>query len=742
MTVTRRGLLAAAGLASLAGCDGRRPGSTADGPVTFDGGSAATFAHAVESAAEADEPLVVAEGTHRFDPMGPATGGGAHPHVDVVDVEGATIEGEGATIVFTNPTRAGMRFTGGADVTIRDLAFDYDPVPFTQGEIVGLSGDRRTIEVELDDGFPPLDHEMFEVADGFYALLHRPDGEFVRGIRKRGNWDHHLRDVSRVDDGTYRASLTEESSTEGLQEGRRVTVLARNNATALAFHKVDRPTLSGVRIHAANGAAFATTVCSDPVYRDCVIAPPAGSNRQIGADADGIRAINCLGSVTIEGCRHEYLGDDSVVVQHTMTSVTAVRDERTVAVADWHPFVAMAGDVLDAMSPTGVDKGALPPIDHVRDRFPTPGERGKPATITFPEPIDGRLAEGDFLRNRATGSGNFVVRDCEFREHRANLIRIAASRGVVEDNVLEGCSISPVELETDTSGHFSPKGWVRDVTVRNNRISRAGLAYFAGGDPAGVHVHHNPAPDVETEGRPNRRIAIVGNDVSDSAARGIDVEAAESVRIEGNELADLNRMDYDEMSGYGLSVVDSADVAVEGNRVEGSSDALDGFGWARRSESVSTANNELVVDGESREARLVSLVPLTLSFSGTVSWAERDPGNGDERPLAFYCFELVVVGDDGESRRVDVGGSGAAVVLEGGVFGPPSIDGRTGRWFGGESAETRLYLPSRTVEDATTVRLVGIPMDGGISVSVEVDGREGSTTFGTREPGTFEVDLA
>lgn len=737
MPLSRRRLLAVVGLTGLAGCEGQQAGSTADGPVTFDGGGAAAFRQAIREAAGGT--LVVEPGTYRLDPMGPATGGGAHPHVEVASVEDVTVDGEGATIAFTNPSRAGIRFVGGGPVTIRDLAFDYDPTPFTQGEIVWLAEGRRTLEVALDDGFPQLDHEMFEEANGFYTLLHRSDGEFIRGVRKRGNWDHHLTDVSQVDERTYRVSLTEESSTEGLAVGNRVTVLARNNETAVAFHKVEAPTLEGVHVRAANGSAFATTVCSDPVYRDCVIAPPSGSDRQIGGNADGIRAINCKGSVTIEGCRHESLGDDSVVVQHTMTSVTEIVDERTVAVAVWHPFVVGDGDVLDVMSPTGVDKGTLPPIAGSIDRFGSPHGRGKPETITFAEPVADRVSVGDFVRNRATGSANFVVRDCEFREHRANLVRIAASEGVVEDNVLVGCSINPVELETDTSGHFAPKGWVRDVSVRGNEIKRAGLAYVTGANPVGIHVHHRPAPGVATEGRPNRRIEIVGNDVSDSATRGIDVEAAADVRIAGNDLSGLNQMTYGQLSGYGLAVVGSADVTVEGNRVSGSAEALDGFGWARENESVAASGNELVVDGQSRAAHLVTFVPVTLSFSETVSWAERDPGNADERPLAFYCFELAFVRDDGSTHTVDVGGGD--VIMDGGVYGPPSIDGRSGRWFGGESGEVTLSMPQRAVEGATAVRLVGIPMDPGIAVTIEADGRSGSVTFGTLEPGEFVVEL-
>lgn len=710
-------------------------------PRVFDGGDVESFAAALRAADDSGGRLVVEEGRYRFDPLNPRADPGLNAHAEFRNVEDVTVEGNGARFVFTNPLVATFVFEGGTDVTLTDLSLDYDPLPFTQGTITDRASSPPTVELSLDDGFPALDHGMFSEAAEVYGLVHEPDGDFVRGIRKRGSWDPRVVGVSEVGDRTYEVRIDDAFGSGGLVEGRRLTVLARNNAGGVFFEGVDSPTLRNVSVHATNGAAIVMSVCKDPVVRNCVVAPPEGSERHIGANADGIRVVNCRSSAVVEGCRHEYLGDDSLVVQHTMSPVTSVVDERTVEVADVHPFVVGTGDVLECMSPDGIVKGALSPVADYEERFSTPRDREKPETITFEDPVANVLSEGDFLRNRATGSRNFAVRDNEFRNHRANLVRIAASHGVVENNTLEGCSINPIELETDTYGHFAPKGWASDVTVRNNEIARAGLAYFAGANPVGIHVHHRPAPEHTSEGRPNHDISVENNEIAESAAGAIHVEATESIRIDGNTMTGPNRMDFPGFADVGVSLHDVADATVTGNAVRGSEGSVDHFGTRRSSRRIVETNNELVVDGEPAPAELVALRPVKLAFDRTVRPSDVNPGSGDDRPLAFRCSRIALVDSSGDAVvRIDVGGEESGVSFGSGVW-PPSSDGDW-RWFGGAAETAVLYFAEADLEEATELRLRGYPMVEDVSAVVYVrDRRAAEVSFGRRETRTFVVPL-
>lgn len=718
-----------------------RSSETTEPPV-FDGGGTRDFVEAIELLNKVGGgTLEIEPGTYQFDEISGQYPSG--PHASLTSPTDLTIQGNGATIEFTNPTMMGLEFVDGANLTIRDLTFDYRPVPFSQGEIIALSREQRTLRVRVDEGFPSLAHEMFDIPNDVTALIHRPDGEFIRGVRKRGRWDAAMAAMTRIEPGVFELELTDDSSWTGLKKGRRLTVLARNNRSALYFYKIDGLELEEVTVRAANGAAIGTGVCTDPVFRNCVIAPPPNSNRQISADADGIRVINAMSSTSVEGCRHEKLGDDSLVVQHTLGKVTDIEDDRTVTVKDTHPFVVAESDRLDGLTPTGREIGLLPTIESLEywhESFP--GERGKPERITFEDPISDRVSVGDFLRNLETGSQNFTIRNNEFREHRANLIRIASSKGVIEDNILVGCSINPIELETDTAGHFAPKGWVRDVIVQNNTIARPGLSYVTGSSPAGIRVHHRPAPGTPTRGRPNRNITIRNNTVKEGASLGIEIDAAKDVRIEGNDLSALSQLDFGPLSRYGIGIDHSANVTVVDNEVSGTKEELLGFGWYRDSTEVIASSNFLRIGGNSKSADFVEWTPLTLEYDKTVSWSERNPESSDDRPLAVFCFEIKFMDGQRTSAVIDVGAEEGQTLFEKGAYTKTTEYGDTGRWFGGPGAKTVMYFPAATIQNASKMELHGLPMDESISMTASIDGDQTDTiTFGTTDVQRFSVDL-
>ncbi|MFC7060215.1 hypothetical protein [Halovenus salina] len=387
----------------------------------FDGGDLESFVDAVMTAAEIGGGTVVVEpNTYRFEPL---QGGGANWHALLQSVENVTIEGNGATFVLTNPSIGGFRFIGGSDITIRDLILDYDPVPFTQGRLETVLSDDGTLTLTLDEGYPTLDHSIFQRADSVYAMVHEPDGQFFSGVRANGPPEKYFSDIKHTGGRAYRFSLDSNSNFRGLAEGRRLTVVARNNGAVLSMYKTENPNFENVTIRTASGADFSVQVCESPTFRDCTVAPPPNSDRQLSSVADGIRITNCLERSTVENCYHDSLGDDSVAVDNRMTTIRRFQDDRTVEVKEIHPFVVKAGDSLEALSPTGVRKTDLPPVESVQGPSASVGDRVKPITITFEEPVREALAEGDFLGNTATNSENYTIRNNEFRNHRANLIR-------------------------------------------------------------------------------------------------------------------------------------------------------------------------------------------------------------------------------------------------------------------------------------------------------------------------------
>lgn len=682
--------------------------------VVFNSGDGPAFADAVRTAASLGVPLVIDPGTYEFDPVSPQSGRQKYSHLEFREVEGLTIEGNGAKITFTDPQAGGLRFTASQDITIRDLTLDYDPVPFTQGEITAVSTSDHTLTVALDAGYPDLNHEMFGAAAEVYGLVHQSDGNFITGIRTDGSPDKFFATTESVDRRKFRLKLTGHSDFTGIAVGNRLSIVARDNQTALRCYKVTNPTFENVTIRTSNGAAFVMGVCETPSFQGCTITPPPNSDRQIASVADGIRITNCIGGSTIENCRHERLGDDSIAVDNHMATLTGFESDRTVTVDGVHPFVVKAGDALDAISPSGIIRGTLPPIKSYEALFPPVGDRGKPETITFEEPVRDTLEAGDYLSSTVADSSGYTIRNNTFRNHRANLIRANTSNGLIKDNTLDGVDGNAIELHTGTRGYWPPTCWVTDVTVRGNKIRRAGMRYIAGDEAAAIYLHHETPSGVATEARPNQDITIVDNDIANCASIGIKAEATEGLQVKGNSMRALNQLDY-ENGGFGIDIANIQNGTVQANNVTGSSELLSSFGIRRSCEQITATENTTTVDGTDREGELVYLVPVTFRFNRSVS-----AGN---RQLTFRCFSLSLLDDSGGViRKTNVGGDISGITFGEGVDAREQHDGQTWRWFGPEDEISVLYIYSDDLERATALRLDGYAIENGIAASVSVDG--------------------
>jgi hypothetical protein len=687
--------------------------------VVFSGGDAAAFGDALQTAA--DNPgstLEIEPGTYRLDPSSYDLNTGTDAHFELVGFSDVTIEGNGATLVFTDPTLGMLHFYGSEGLTVRNLTLDYDPVPFTQAKIQSVSREDRSVVVQLEDGYPALEHPMFDT-EKVWGSTHTSDGEFVTGVTADRNPDKEFAAVEHQGDGTYRLRIRESSSLAGLKPGRRLAIVARAGNHALQFQNVDRPVVENVTIRASIAFALVFAVCDRPVAENCTIGPRADTDRLIGSDADGIHCLNCRRGPRIENCDIHHLEDDGIVVATHMCIVDDFIDDRTVRVTQEPPVTVAPGDSLRAMSPAGAVTRDVPPVADVDYVFKNELSPGRPRTITFESPIRDVLQTGDYLLNEAAANHGYTVRNNTIRNNRASLVRLASGRGEFVDNELSGSSLAAVELECDTSGTWTPKGWLYDVEIANNIVSRSGLNYInlqSLGAPA-FHILHRAGGDGGAT--PHRDVTIRDNQVTESGDLGVLVEDATDVTVTNNDLSDLNHLDLDYFlgrAGYGLGFTNVDGATVSNNTVTGSAASLADFGWQSRSSGLSMSGNKLVVDGEASPATLAAPTPVRLEFDRTVS------PTGDSRDLAVYCAALSFHDERGDSiMEIDVGGAEDGVSFDRGVFPPEDVGGGTRRWFGGSERTAVVQVSSDVVAAATELRLDGSPIESGLSVRAIVD---------------------
>ena len=173
------------------------------------------------------------------------------------------------------------------------------------------------------------------------------------------------------------------------------------------------------------------------------------------------------------------------------------------------------------------------------------------------------IEAGDWVTIPATGTHGFVIRDCEFRDHRARGMRIQASHGVIEGNRLSGLQGAGITIGPEF-GYWREANWVEDLIVRDNvieEIGRGNITQEAWGFAlAGITVFGRGEPDVEcTPG--NRAIVLSGNTIEDCPTAAISVTCSREVQVNGNRIAHTNYRD----GGAPIAVSGSEQVLVDGN---------------------------------------------------------------------------------------------------------------------------------------------------------------------------------
>ncbi|MCJ7822798.1 MAG: hypothetical protein MUQ26_06975, partial [Armatimonadetes bacterium] len=69
------------------------------------------------------------------------------------DAQNVVLNGHGSTLVFTERTDGGVYLTDSRGIELRELSIDFDPVPFTQGEVVAMDQTGAWYDIRIDAGY-------------------------------------------------------------------------------------------------------------------------------------------------------------------------------------------------------------------------------------------------------------------------------------------------------------------------------------------------------------------------------------------------------------------------------------------------------------------------------------------------------------------------------------------------------------------------------------------------------------
>lgn len=463
-------------------------------------------------------------------------------------LNGVTIDFTGVEFLGSVNTRM-LEIEHCADLTLKGLTIDYDPLPFTQARIVEVDEDKNWT-VKIIEGYPT---EGIGNGDECWPIqVYGKDSlELVNPMRFRDEIA-----VTRVNEDTFRI-------TGGTDRRGEVGDIAVFTCCNYRDEKTGRQLGQGhaiysnecVNLHIEDFTFYSTRsmACweygnNKTVYKNCRMTrrPPEtdhvkrGLKRLRSGNHDAFHSRYATVGPQIIGCYAHYHCDDCVNVTGLYSVVTETngKELRVLALSNgkWLPTAGESIQIMtyDGQCPPDATVLSVEPLGERTDEDKVYAESlelwpGIPNGLrhVFRMTIDREvsLPRGSLvIGNSRCGSG-FLVKDCDFGHTRARGILTKGSHGAIENNTITDCSslgmwIAPNYL-------WLEGGCSSDLKITGNRL--------IGNRGGGIAISGIPGTKVALPADSHRDIVISGNTITGPGA-AIQVTGCTNLEISDNIL--------------------------------------------------------------------------------------------------------------------------------------------------------------------------------------------------------------
>ena len=177
----------------------------------------------------------------------------------------------------------------------------------------------------------------------------------------------------------------------------------------------------------------------------------------------------------------------------------------------------------------------------------------KTATVTFEHALD--VPAGAKVGNpRADGAG-YIISGCHLGDTRSRGILVKSDRGMIKNNVIDGCGMSAVSIGPEYYWGEADYAW--NVIVADNILRGNGQAGYGGGC---VLIHGDGAIG-------NRDIVVRGNRFESNYQGDIDAQWTEGLTISGNRIVGATTWPPTIRNQSPIAVANCRRVAFRGNSV-------------------------------------------------------------------------------------------------------------------------------------------------------------------------------
>jgi hypothetical protein len=439
------------------------------------------------------------------------------------------IQGQGTAetkLIVSDPRAGVFRLQGCDGVFLKDFSIDYNPLPFTQGTIVGKSYSSGYFDLDIDPCFPLLSESWFAEAEYKWGMIFEPD----KPLLKAGAPDHvFINSWSHLHDRVWRLYPTDShrSGITYMDIGDRFVHLARGGNHTVYFYGCRNSGIENVTVYAAPVCVAASVSNSCMIIRSLTVQRLPDSARLLSTNADAYHCQRNRRGTLIEDCYFNGMADDGLniyTIPNIVTEVISTTELRVTSAGLIRKF-----DFLQIMNPrAGTILDEVTAVDITGD------------VVTLEHPVVGVTAgtdhtNADTIFNLSSCGQGYVIRNNHMIGHRRHGILLRAGGGLVEGNLIEEVSGLGIVVTNEPGWPEGPMA--QNITIRNNTIADVGYGLWFGGYSsygAAIKIKGEKLWGGLAGGHVQRQIYIEDNEIINAPGAAIFVGAAHNVWITGN----------------------------------------------------------------------------------------------------------------------------------------------------------------------------------------------------------------
>lgn len=455
--------------------------------------------------------------------------------IEIEDANNLVIDGNGAEIIIQDPLMGFMSILKSNNVIVKNLIIDYDPLPFTQGKVVAVHLDSNSFDLKIDEGFPQLDHYMFQKANRVWGMLMDPE---IPGKLKDGAPNlFGSKDFTEVEPNVFRIKFQGPRLLKFIEVGDPYVHIARTNGrTTFKTGNSKNITYLNNTSYTSPAGSYAAFGMEEWNVIGCEVKLKPG--RLHSANADCFHVNGGKFGPWVENSLFEGYSDDAFNLKHARAFIVSQNSPTVLLVK---PAVKK-GDVIKVFNPReGVLIGTYTVLEN---KF----LKDVGMQITIDKPIKQKLDVGETKTNDliyidSKSNESFVIRNNTFRNARRYGILVQNSYGIIERNMFENLSQSGITLK---NGVDWGEGFVaNNIVINQNIFNNCGydFAFLNQDNAASIKLTVNKLKDLETKTKWNgvekadwqgiENITITNNTFSYNK-RALAIECSTNTVVKGN----------------------------------------------------------------------------------------------------------------------------------------------------------------------------------------------------------------